>query len=64
MKFVKIENEIFNANSIKTIRLNSNQVIVQTVGENEISSYIKFPSKDLAAAEFNRVWEELQEREA
>ena len=64
MKFVKIESEIFNANSIKTIRLSNNQVIVQTVGENEISSYIKFPSKDLAAAEFNRVWEELQKREA
>lgn len=64
MKFVKIENEIFNANTIKTIRLSNNQVIVQTMGEHEISSYIKFPSKDLAEAEFNRVWQELQEREA
>ena len=64
MKFVKIENEIFNANSIKTIRLESNQVIVQKTGENELSSFIKFPSKNLAAAEFNRIWKELQEGEA
>ena len=64
MKFVKIENEIFNANSIKTIRLESNQVIVQKTGENELSSFIKFPSNGLAAAEFNRIWKELQEGEA
>lgn len=64
MKFVKIESEIFNVNTIKTIRLSGNQMIVQTIGEHEISSYIKFSSKDLAEAEFNRVWKELQEREA
>lgn len=64
MKFVKIENEIFNANSIKTIRLDSNQVIIQKVGENDLSSFIKFPSKNLAATEFNRIWKELQEGEA
>lgn len=64
MKFVKIEDEIFNVNTIKTIRLSSNQVIVQRIGEREVSSYIKFPSKDLAEAEFNRVWQELQKGEA